>query len=72
MVIQIVNDPDGDWVGLYADGELKFEGHSLNGNQALEALSIPFQRYEVDVQVTNCSCPQRFEDIPDEAFLETS
>lgn len=43
-----VEDPGGDWVGLYVDGKLVTEGHSLNWNQVLSALGVPFDRFECD------------------------
>lgn len=39
-----------DWVGVYKDGELKFEGHSI-GNQDL--LRIADVQYEVRYLVNN-------------------
>ncbi len=41
--ITLVHSPDHDWVGLYVDGELKHEGHSINENEMLELLQPVYE-----------------------------
>lgn len=48
MQIVIVGSPDGDWEGLYLNGRLVFEGHSITWWQMLEALKIEYQTLEAD------------------------
>lgn len=47
-MITVVEDPGGDWVGLYVNDVLIFEGHSLSGVQLLDLLALPFECVEAD------------------------
>lgn len=38
MDIKIVFHPSGDWEGLYIDGELENEGHSISAEDVIRAL----------------------------------
>lgn len=38
----------GDWEGLYIDGKLYAEGHSLRASDVLDALDIPTETVTVD------------------------
>lgn len=40
--LEFVTSPDGDWTGLYRDGKLVAEGHTLSATECLTALGIPF------------------------------
>jgi hypothetical protein len=46
--IEIVSSSDGDWEGLYLNGELKAEGHSLNLWDVFEAIGLAAGFREVD------------------------
>lgn len=41
--ITIVYSEDHDWVGMYIDEVLTLEGHSLSGEQVLQALGLKYQ-----------------------------
>lgn len=41
--ITLVYSEDHDWVGLYLDGKLATEGHSLNADQVLQQLGLKYQ-----------------------------
>lgn len=45
--LTLVDDEGGDWTGLYINGRLVHEGHSISGKQMLEILGIPFDNFEV-------------------------
>jgi hypothetical protein len=60
MSIHIITSDQGDWVGLYRDGLLLTEGHSLNERDALRALDIDFTHEEWDeaeFDKYGCRCP---------------
>lgn len=44
-----VSDVGGEWEGIYVDGTLVDEGHSLDPRQVLEALGIEFEHRETDM-----------------------
>lgn len=48
--ITVVGCPDGDWEGLYVDGRLVFEGHSIQWRQMLEALDVDYNSFDCDQQ----------------------
>jgi len=37
-----------EWEGLYVDGKLKEEGHSISVYDVLTALDIPFKQYQLN------------------------
>jgi hypothetical protein len=37
--VQFVRSPDGDWVGMYVNGELVAENHSLQEEDVVNALT---------------------------------
>jgi hypothetical protein len=47
--IVIANGDEGDWTGLYVDGVLKYEDHSLEASYVLKILGIKFKEVEVTV-----------------------
>lgn len=53
MKIDIVNSDEGDWTGLYVDGRLMCEGHSLSPREVIEALGFELNssqsRYLADI-----------------------
>lgn len=48
MKITFVGDPGGDWEGLYIDGKLVIENHSLQWWQVLYALKIEYDSFDAD------------------------
>jgi hypothetical protein len=63
--ITLVASDDGDWIGLYKDGVLEAEGHSLNERQVLEALGIPYEYRSINFERAALpSCPAAVEELP--------
>ena len=63
MKIDICRNYNGDWIGLYVDGELKLEGHSLQITDVIEALGIDIPRtLEVDLWNLGC-CPKTWDEV---------
>lgn len=54
MKITVVGSPDGDWEGVYVDGRLKFEGHSITWWQMLDALGIEYDSFDADGEWLLC------------------
>ena len=46
--IVVVGSPDGDWEGVYVDGRLVFEGHSITWWHMLDALKINYTTDDAD------------------------
>lgn len=64
--IVFVNDPaGGDWVGLYINGELALEGHSLFPKQVLNTLGISFESLTADEEwlYKEIVFPKNFSDV---------
>jgi hypothetical protein len=40
--ITIVRNDEGDWVGVYIDGELKYENHSIRNEELLDIIGIEY------------------------------
>ena len=47
--IDFVNSNDGDWCGLYVDGQLIAENHSLDPDDVLTHLGIAYNTHWVDM-----------------------
>lgn len=60
--ITLVRDEGGDWIGLYIDGKLAMENHSLNENDMLRALGIGYQSYEIDMSAGD-PLPQKLNEL---------
>jgi hypothetical protein len=75
MKVIYVKDEGGDWAGLYIDGELDDQNHSLDVGMVLEALYdrglIEYESYIVPEEAWDelGHLPDEFEDIP-EGVLE--
>lgn len=57
---------DGDdWNGLYVDGELMAENHSLRPTDVLDALGIPYERVSCDQDwlEENGRLPQQLKEV---------
>lgn len=46
--VTIVGHAGGDWEGLFVDGKLKEEGHSLHWSHVLDALGIEYETASAD------------------------
>jgi hypothetical protein len=45
-----VHDNSGDWAGMYIDGKLVTEGHSLPYNEVLNFLDIKYEERWIDME----------------------
>lgn len=71
--IREVCSPDGDWKGIYIDGKLMIQGHTVRGYW--KSLVFFGGGYEVlppveaDIEsLSKGMLPDRFADIPEEAY----
>lgn len=60
--IDIVMSDDGDWEGMYVDGVLKCEDHSLDAQQVLYALGLEFHWKETFIR-DGGRLPHNFSDL---------
>jgi len=61
--VAYITDASGDWEGIYIDGKLVEEGHSLDPRTVLEAADVPFTHRETDLKELG-SLPENLEDVP--------
>lgn len=54
---------DDDWTGLYIDGKLIIEGHSIRARDVVEALGYKYESKVVEF-VDGSSCPETFPEDP--------
>ena len=52
--IVLVGGEDGDWEGLYVNGKLKAENHSLSAYDVLKAIEADFESIAVEIE---CKLP---------------
>lgn len=75
MKVVYVRDEGGDWAGLYIDGELEDQNHSLDVGMVLDTLYerglIEYESFMVPEEAWDDlgQLPDEFEDIP-EGLLE--
>lgn len=66
--VLIAVSEEGDWEGIYVNGELKAEGHSLDARQIIEALGLNLDRRSVSTEwfekTGSSSLPQSAADLP--------
>lgn len=57
-----------DWCGLYVDGKLEYEGHSLDPYHVFVALKLPFNEFAVneDWLCDEGRLPENLEDVLNE------
>lgn len=62
---RVVYADGDDWAGLYVNGELRAENHSLRVSDVLEALGIEYERIECDQSwlEERGRLPERVEDV---------
>ena len=61
MEVIIATSDDGDWTGIYVNGVLKAENHSLRDSDVLKALGIDYQEIEFtydEMEAMNCHFPK--------------
>ena len=58
--IHLMYSDCGDWVGLYLDGKLVYEGHGVPVDRLLAALGISFTHEERDLSELG-GCPSTLE-----------
>jgi len=56
--IKFVYTDSGDWVWLYINGGLEYEGHSISEQELLKILHIPYQSGETDVEFMEAEITQ--------------
>lgn len=56
MKVVLVSSFDGDWEGIYVDGKLKAEGHSLRADEILTAVGIKAE--EKEAEIDGCLPPE--------------
>ena len=64
----LVNCDSGDWEGLYIDGTLVAEGHSLSAYQVLEALGGEYKPKCIEVKadwLDGNGLPQTVGELPE-------
>jgi hypothetical protein len=77
--VVLVEDPGGDWEGLYIDGKLAVDGHTLSASYVLHHLAssgaIEFDRFDCDQDwlYGNGRLPLNLEEvIPNDDLKESS
>lgn len=73
MTIKLVHSEEGDWTGLYRDGELLVQDHRLTVEDVLEALEINFAVEQVlSQEYLNDAgrLPVKYSEIPKDVFVE--
>lgn len=61
--VQIVCSDEGDWEGLYIDGELKDQDHTLSVGDVLAALGVTYETYSVEMG-NGSHLPAKAADLP--------
>ena len=62
--VKVLKAKAGDWVGLYVDGRLINEGHSLSVDQVLSAVGVSYEAVEADFEMAfGGKCPEDFSDV---------
>lgn len=69
-----VTNTDGDWEGIYIDGKLHHEAHSIPAYVWFAVTGICSDRSEFEVksewlEEQGDTFPNKFEDIPEEVFV---
>jgi len=71
MDIKIIGNGD-DWEGIYIDGKLKYQNHSINWWDLLKVLGIEFESLYVSEKYlgeTVTQLPLNINEIPKKAFI---
>jgi hypothetical protein len=55
MSVALVYDEGGDWVGVYIDGKLKYESHSITEDQLLDCCGVAYQVRWTNLRALNAS-----------------
>lgn len=67
--ITLVHDEYGDWVGVYVDGKLVYENHSIGDTMLLEEIGVDFTHFDVSGiwLEAQLGLPENLEEIPENA-----
>ena len=60
--VAYITDVSGDWEGIYVDGKLIDEGHSLDPRMVLDAVGVQYDHRETNLKMG--SLPENLEDVP--------
>lgn len=60
--VAYVTDVSGDWEGIYVDGKLVDESHSLDPRRVLEAIGVQFTHHNTDLKDSG-SLPDNLEEL---------
>jgi hypothetical protein len=61
-VIRFVESKDGDWIGMYVDGKLKSQNHTLSAKDAVFALGYTYKTITLDELETIGECPTTYQE----------
>jgi hypothetical protein len=65
MKLTIVSDTSGEWEGLYVDGKLVYENHSLSVNAILQHAQVDFDVKSINMEKKKLGrLPETLEDLP--------
>lgn len=69
--LDYVQTDEGDWEGIYIDGELFYEGHSIPTDVMIDIVMLNklFTDYKSHVVEEGISLPLYFKDISEDAFV---
>ena len=64
MDVKLLFADEGDWVGLYVDGKLVDQGHTLSANQILDAVKIEHEEVGMEFAANGWrSCPPTYAEV---------
>ncbi len=68
-IVFVSDAQEGDWEGIYVDGVLKAQGHTLDNGQILEAIGVSARHIDVKTEwIENAGhLPENLSDIPADA-----
>lgn len=59
--VQILASDEGDWLGIYFNGKLVYEGHSISPVELLEQIEVDHDYQSLDFNEKNWSrCPEKW------------
>lgn len=65
--VVLVSSVEGDWIGLYVNGRLAAEGHSLSERHVLEALGHKVESRQLDMEQADMTrLPEYLKDVPND------
>lgn len=65
MRVTLVHDDSGDWMGVYIDGALRYQGHSIEDSKLLELVGVDHTYVTSYISsVGESHLPDALEDVP--------